>query len=70
MPGQLQTVHAGQLDVHQQQIRDHAAQHHERFFGAGRQMHLVTFTAQHSGCEPEVHRRVIHHNDGFTCHAT
>src|ERR1019366_8286537 len=67
---QLQTVHAGQLEVDQQEAGDQGAERDERLFGGGRQMHLVAFAAQHGGGELQTDRRVVHNEDGFTSHET
>jgi hypothetical protein len=68
--GQLESAHAGQLDIDQQEVGDHSAQYHERLLGVARHAHRVAFAAQRGGSELQADRSVVHHDDGFARHET
>src|SRR6185295_2988707 len=67
-PRQLQAVHAGELDVHQDQPGRELLQHVQRFLGVAGAAHLITLRGEQDLDELQVHRVVVDDQDGFTGH--
>ena len=70
LAGQRQAVHAGQGDVHQDQVRQRSPDDFLRLLGVDRLENLVALAFQHVGDQLEVDGIVVHDEDAGRAHAS